>query len=46
MLDAQIKVTMERLNNFRPTLYHLGSARDVVKIIVKLGMPLSGVKNC
>jgi len=46
MLDAQIKVTMKRLNNFRPTLYYLGSARDIVEMIVKLGKPLSRVKHC
>jgi len=37
---------MESLNNFRPTLDHLGSARDVVEMIMELGKPLSGVKHC
>jgi len=46
MLDAQIKATMKRLNNFRPTLDHLSSARDVVEMIVELGKSLSGIKHC
>ena len=45
-LCGQIKAAMESLNNFRPTLDHLGSARDVVEMIMELGKPLSGVKYC
>jgi len=45
MLGAQIKATMASLNNFRPTLDHLSSARDVVEMIMELGKPLSRVKH-
>jgi len=43
-LGAQIKAAMESLNIFQHTLDHLGSARDVVEMIMELGKPLSGVK--
>jgi len=46
MLGVQIKAIMKRLNNFRPTLDHLSSARDVIEMIVELGKPLSGAKHC
>ena len=45
-LCGQIKAAMESLNSFRPTLDHLGSARDAVEMIMDLGKPLSGVKYC
>jgi len=46
MLGIQIKAIMKRLNNYGPTLDHLGSARDVIEMIVELEKPLSGVKHC
>ena len=45
-LDAQIKVAMKSLNSFQPTLDHLGFTRDVVKMNMELGKPLSEVKYC
>ena len=45
-LCGQIKAAMESLNSFRPTLDHLGSAKDAVEMIMDLGKPLSGVKYC
>ena len=45
-LGAQIKATTESLNSLRPTLDHLGSARDVFEMIMESGKPLSGVKYC
>jgi len=42
-LDAQVKITMDRLEDFKSVLSHLGSASDDVEMSIEIAKTISTV---
>jgi len=44
-LDAQVKITMDRLEDFKSVLSHLGSASDDVEMSIEIAKTISTVNH-